>query len=690
MRFKITILSLIFIFGSLNIYAQQNDSLKNIDIDKIVINASKSNSKYKDLPVAISVLSEKNIQASEVKTLTDISALVPNFFMPDYGSKLTTPVYIRGIGSRINSPSVGLYVDGVPYFEKAAFAFDFFDIKQIEVLSGPQGTLFGRNTMGGLINITTLSPFDYTGLRIDATAGSYGQYKVNAGYYGKIKDKFGYTISANYVRNDGFYENAYNGNMIDELDSYGLRNKLIWKVTDNISFENIASFERSEQGGYPYAIYDDSLQQANDINYNQFSGYKRDLFSDAFVAKFSGKHVEFVSTTSTQFLEDLQEIDQDFTADSLYYVSQYQKQNMYSQDFVLRSKDTKYYDWIVGAYGFQQIFDRKVDVDIYPKNMAYTKKYDHEITGGALYHQSTLKNFPVKNLSLTAGVRFDTEKDILYYKYDLFMGGNTIPQADTTYPQLDYFQILPKFAINYKINNTAIYATVAKGYKTGGFNSTFERDEDLTFLPEFSWNYEIGTKATINKKLYVNAAIFYIDWQNQQIYQTVPSGRGSMLKNAGKSVSQGGEISMFAKLTKTCNASLSYGYTDAKFTLHELNDSVNYNGNRIPYVPMHTFSANISKEILFKQNKVIDKMVLGVMYRGNGDIYWNEENTSYQKYYNLLDAKISFVRKNVQFDLWGKNLLNEKYNSFYFEALGNQYVQIGRPLNFGANLSIKF
>ena len=117
--------------------------------------------------------------------------------MPDYGSKLTSPVYIRGIGSRINSPSVGLYVDYVPYFEKAAFDFDFFDIKRIEVLRGPQGTLFGRNTMGGIVNIVTTSPMDYQGNHINLSAGNYGTYSLNAGHYGKINDKLGYSLALN-------------------------------------------------------------------------------------------------------------------------------------------------------------------------------------------------------------------------------------------------------------------------------------------------------------------------------------------------------------------------------------------------------------------------------------------------------------------------------------------------------------
>ena len=213
--------------------AQKPDSLKmmSVELGEIVIKASKDNVTYKKIPASVSVISSKLIEENEVKALSDISATAPNFYMPDYGTKLTSPVYIRGIGSRINSPSVGLYVDYVPYFEKAAFDFDFFDIKRIEVLRGPQGTLFGRNTMGGIVNIVTISPMDYQGTHLNVSAGNYGSYLVNGGHYGKVNNKFAYSLALNYVHNDGFYTNQYTGNQVDRLNSYGFRNRLIYEVS---------------------------------------------------------------------------------------------------------------------------------------------------------------------------------------------------------------------------------------------------------------------------------------------------------------------------------------------------------------------------------------------------------------------------------------------------------------------------
>lgn len=664
---------------------------KLIELSEIVIKASKDNVTYKSIPASVSVISSEKLSENEIRTLSDISAMAPNFYMPEYGSKLTSPVYIRGIGSRINSPSVGLYVDYVPYFEKAAFNFDFFDVKRIEVLRGPQGTLFGRNTMGGIINVVTTSPMDFNGTILNLSAGNYGTYSVNAGHYDKLGNKFAYSLSMNYLHNDGFYTNIYTGNEVDKLNSYGARLRTIYELTRKITIENIAGFEVSKQGGYPYAIYNDSLKAAEKINYNQYSLYDRDLFSDALLVKYSGNNFDLTATTCFQYLADLQGIDQDFTADSLYYINQEQKQNMISQELLFKSKENRRYKWLFGAYAFYQAFDNEVDVDAYKSHLNYVKTYDHKIDGYAFFHQSALNDFIIKNLTVTAGVRIDAEKDYLNYTYDRTLNGRYAMLADTIYPALRSLEIIPRFALNYRLSASSLYAVVARGYKTGGFNSTFERPEDLTFDPEFSWNYEVGIKTPLlNNKLYADLAFYYIDWKNQQIYQTVPSGRGSMLKNAGHSVSQGGELSLKSAPLNGYEFAMSYGYTHARFVSYIVNASLNHNGNMLPYVPRNTLSAQVSKSIKVNNSQIIDNIRFNILYRGNGEIYWDEENSERQDYYGLLDAKVSFMRKSVQFDVWARNITNTEYASFYFEALGNKYVQTGRPAQIGMNLSIKF
>jgi len=673
------------------ILSADTTDIPELDIGEVSVESSKTNLRIKELPASVSLITSATVSDNEIRSLADVSSTIPNFFMPDYGSKLSSPVYIRGIGSRKNSPSVGLYVDNVPFFEQSSFNFDFFDIQRIEVLRGPQGTLYGRNTMGGIINIITASPLEKTGGQVNFSTGNFGYYNANASYYGSINESFGYSASFNYLHKDGYFSNTFTDDAVDRSNSYALRNKLIWKVSNNLTVKNVLSAEHRKEGGYPYAVLNDTTREAGEIDYNQYSYYNRKILSDALVIKYSFDNFELASTSSYQYLDDMQGVDQDFTSDSLYYVIQDQKQHMFSQEIIARSTGDSRYSWIAGMYAFRQVFDKSVDVDVYPTAVTLFKDYDHVISGSALFHQSTLKNVFVKNLDLTAGIRIDFEKDILDYNYDMERNQALMNMADTVYPSLDYFEVLPKVALNYSLNNSSLYFTVARGYKTGGFNSTFERPEDLTYNPEFSWNYEVGARGTLfERQLYADIAFFYIDWKNQQIYQTVPSGRGSMLKNAGRSASKGFELSLKAIPVCGYEASITYGYTHASFLSHVVDDETDHSGNYIPYVPANTLTFMLNKTYHINGSPLIDNINFNLLYRGTGKIYWNEENSHAQEYYNIVDLKLSLIRKNLSLDFWFKNLLNTDYEAFYFQSLGREYVQLGKPMHFGIRLSAKF
>ena len=167
-----------------NVLAEEADTLKVVDVEEItVIAAPKENRKLREQPAAVTLLSQQDMQNAQVNSIKNLTSVVPNMFIPDYGSRLTSAVYIRGIGSRINTPSVGLYVDNIPYIDKSAFDFSYADVERIDVLRGPQGTLYGRNAMGGLIKVHTKSPFSYQGTDFHVGAGTHNAYNTSLTHY---------------------------------------------------------------------------------------------------------------------------------------------------------------------------------------------------------------------------------------------------------------------------------------------------------------------------------------------------------------------------------------------------------------------------------------------------------------------------------------------------------------------------
>ena len=677
---------------------------KTINLNEIVVKSSRENSvMIKNMPAAISLMKSKTIEDNGLSSLKDLVGYVPNFFMPDYGSRLTSPVYIRGIGSRINSPSIGLYVDNVPYFEKSAFDFEFNDIDRIEVLRGPQGTSYGRNTMGGLIKVYTKDPSEKRDTRLSLSGGNYGYFRSDVSHSQPLGSKSGISASAFYGKSNGYFKNEFLKSPVDEDDYYGARVKFVHHASDRTKLMFTSGYEHSKQGGYPYAQIDLKTKQVHPINYDFYSSYERDILSNAFVVDHSTQNLMFQSVTSHQFLQDDQNIDQDFTEKALVNVNQNTYQNSFSQEFTLKNKPGHKLSWIVGAFGFLQYIQDNVTVT-YSTDAATLKKtpgelsvknYDNAIKGAAIFSETSINNLFVDGLTLTAGLRLDYEAAVQDYFYNTFVplpeGGMTQKTLDDSKGKVDYSELLPKLALAYNINsNVSAYTSVTNGYKTGGFNTTFERPEDRSFKPEFSWNYEAGVKTIFfNKALLTNLSVFYIDWKDQQIYQQVPSGRGSMLKNAGHSESKGAELELIAKPTNNFSIYGSYGFTEAKFLDYQRLDTVNYKGNYIPYAPGNTVMAGADYTFHIKKG-ILDRVIVFANYQGQGKIYWNEENSASQPYYGILNGKISFVAKHARIDLWAKNIMDNKYNSFYFSSLGKSFVQVGKPVQFGANLIINF
>lgn len=675
----------------------EGDTVKNYKLDEIIIKSPKYNRNIFDIPVAATMLPERLIENSKIENLTNISGFIPNLFMPDYGSKLTSPIYIRGVGNRINTPSVGLYVDDIPYFEKSAFNFDFYDIERIEVLRGPQGTLYGRNAMGGLINIITNNPGNKRLTTVSADYGNYSQVRANITHNQPFGNKFSVLTTLNLTHNDGFYTNFFNNSQVDKINSYSGRMKFLYNISDKWKASANVQYEDSKQGGYPYAIYVDSTNTAKDINYDGESYYNRKMLSSGLNLVYSAQSFDLRLVTSYQGINDVQGIDQDFTPKSLFYVDQLQKLDMMAQEINIQSKENETYDWLFGAFAFRQLMDKEVTVDYGPDGLKqyklpyneyyYTKWYDNTNSGIAFFHESTFK---FGGFSASAGIRADYEKATLDYVYDKFPDGKQT-NLESAVSDMDFFEILPKIALKYSISDYMTpYATIAKGYNSGGFNATFEREEDRSFKPEHSWNYEAGIKAKwLEQRIYANLAFFYIDWTNQQIYQTVPSGTGSMLTNAGKSESKGVEMELKALPAKNLETWVVFGYNEARFVDYVKDNKTDYSGNYLPYVPKVTFNigANYQVEI---DRSWLNLIRFNLTYSGFGKHYWNEDNIAYQDFYGLLNGRIGFEKNNIALSFWGKNILNTDYNSFYFKALGNSYAQIGKPATLGVNLKIYF
>ena len=768
------------------------DTTKVIDIEEVVVIATpKENNRLRQQALSATSFSQADLRNKAVASIKSLSGLVPNLFIPDYGSKLTTSVYVRGIGSRINTPAVGLYVDNIPFIDKSAFDFNYSDIERIDVMRGPQGTLYGRNTMGGLIRVFTKSPFSYQGTDLRLGAATHNDYKASLTHYHRTNEQLAFSTSLFYRHDGGFFRNQCTGKRADTSDEFGGRIRAIYLPDENTKLDFNINYEYSHQDGYPYAYTgkvsgeEDRKDFIGTISYNRKCGYKRNLLNGGVNIEHQADHFVLNSVTGFQYLNDQMDLDQDFTEADLYTIRQRQNSKTLSQELVLKSKPGQRWQWTTGVSGFYQWLhtdgpvhfqeegiDRLIEgpvngifgglppsaptlgLHIQTRPLPVTGDFETPVLNGAIYHQSTFNDLLVEGLSFTAGLRLDYERLKMDYQSACGLDFNfnvTAPylpngisrplQAATEMTgkeSTDYTQLLPKFTLQYAWNpQNNVYATVSKGYRSGGYNiqmfsdllqgglqtammDAIRNDEVLGrfasmmpdlpvaevnvkeatyYRPEYSWNYEAGAHLTLcDSRLQADLALFYMDTRDQQLSRFADSGMGRITVNAGKSRSLGGEVALRAQLTDAFSLNGSYGYTYATFTDY-LTDGqnaagetveVDYKGHYVPFVPKHTLTAGAQYVFRLRQHQLFDRITLTTHYKAAGRIYWTEANDVSQAFYGTLNGRVAFSKGKGEIALWVQNALNKDYCSFYFETMNRGFAQAGRPVQGGVEVRCCF
>ena len=320
----------------------ENDTIKTYQMGEVIITSStKETNAFKSIPGAVSVISPQSIAGRQIHSLKDVGAFIPNFYMPDYGSKLTSAIYIRGIGARSSGQSIGLYIDNMPYLDKSVFDFELTDIQRIEVLRGPQGTLCGRNAMGGIINIS---------------------------HYAKLSEKIGFTAAAYYDHKDGFFTNQYTGKRIDPENVYGGRLKLEGRFSPRFTAAYSISADYTDQGAFPYGLYQGEtgavdVAHVDPVNINDPSSYKRLVITNNLSLNYQADLFSVSSTTGYQYFKDDMLMDQDFSPLSIFTLNQKQKQNAISEEISIKSLAGSNYQWSFGLYGFYNALETDGPVD---------------------------------------------------------------------------------------------------------------------------------------------------------------------------------------------------------------------------------------------------------------------------------------------------------------------------------------
>lgn len=503
----------VFLLAAQNFAAGHQRDTSVSELPEISVVAQiKQKSNLRNEPLSSSVMNFAEIDRRGVETLHDLSLFTPNLYMPEYGSKMTSSIYIRGLGSRMDNAAVGIYADRMPLLNKNGFDADLWDITRIELLRGPQSTLYGRNTIGGIINIYTLSPMQYQGVKIALGYSSGNTYKAKASLYHKFSEKAAFSIGMNYYSSDGFFKNTYDGSDCDWMEGGSARARVILRPNSKWTVDNLFSVSRVRQGGYAYSLYDSQEDKILPVAYNDMSGYERTMISNGLSIDFKSENLHFSSVTSWQYLDDCMTLDQDFTVKSMFTMKQAQNEHTFTQDFVLKSNDShKRWQHLTGATFFYKGMD--MDAPVWLKEDGINELILNKINDGihtvmpfadllfqeneielssffkmpvygiALYHQS---EFVLGRFRLTAGLRLDYEHSsldyanhgALHYRFTLTMPDYKLIETRLGGKEKrDYIEPLPKLALSYSLPyGSNLYLSFSRGFKAGGYNTQMFSD----------------------------------------------------------------------------------------------------------------------------------------------------------------------------------------------------------------------
>lgn len=503
------------------------DSSRVYDLDEVVVvSQSKEYLKLRQQPMSSNVLTSHEIGSLGVRDLREVSDFVPSFVMPSYGSRYTSSIYVRGIGSRLNSPSMGVYVDEIPVISKSAFNSHLWQMDRVDVLRGPQGTLYGMNTEGGLVRQYTKNPMNYQGTDIRLGMGTRLYRHVEVAHYNKVNDQLAFSVAAFYDGTNGFFRNQATDERADKSNEAGGRLRLVWKPTGRLSFDWMTDYQYVRQNGFAYGLLDLETEKASDPSTDYQGNYKRNIFSMGLSTKYAADWADLSYTLSWQYLKDDMLMDIDYRPQDFMHLEQAQLQQAMTHELVLKGHQTGIWQGTTGVFFSRQWL--KTDAPVYfgPQMNAFLSKTieDYAYYGmlnamakrmgsteaaaamiaraGGCHITMEMETIPglfrtpqtnlgvfhethlhlTDRLTATLGLRYDYSHQSIEYatsalaRLDENVMGTQVQAVVSSLlehtEKASFNQWLPKIGLTWTIDNRGsnVYAIVSKGYRAGGFN----------------------------------------------------------------------------------------------------------------------------------------------------------------------------------------------------------------------------
>ena len=667
-------------------------------IEEVIVTSDFRDASLLDTAASVTIFDDLTIKNRQAKHLEQLLNLAPNVNFSS-GASRGRFIQIRGIGERSQfieplNPSVGILVDGID-FTGIAGAATTMDIKQVEILRGPQGTLYGANALAGLINLTSNQPTEMTQGSLSLGAGSHGTKTVSGALGGSLNNAMNYRVAAQSHTSDGYITNDFlKRDDTDNIDELSLRAIIDWQASDDLSLK-LTLFKVDADNGYDAFSLDNTRNTLSDK-----PGHDRQE-STAFAVQSNwqaNEQFDVVSLISFADSDLEYGYDEDWAFPAICAGQECDGWEYNSEDNYLRDRDNSTLDvklvskqsvnflgknahWVLGVYARQQ--DEQL-LRQYTYNAGdFSSSFDTE--NRAIYGQ--LDTDITSNVSLVTGLRLEGRKA-------------TYTDSDGVAHSVDENLWGGRIALQYKPNDsTMLYGLVSRGYKAGGVNSDPSLSaEDREFDTELMLNFETGVKGSwFEQRLQTRLSVFYQQRKDIQIKQSLVQSRDDSnasdftdyFGNSGKGRNYGMEAEVNWLATEALSIQGSLGLLETEY---DTPLSTTLDSRDQAHAPRYQFALGSSLRISENLSWTAD-------IEGKDKFYLSSSHNEQSESYWLLNTNLAYSADQWTLSVWGRNLTNEDVIVRGFGGFGNDprkyyatepYYQFGEPRVFGVSGQYNF
>ncbi|WP_165184484.1 TonB-dependent receptor [Caulobacter soli] len=683
-----------------------------VQIEEVVVTAQRRNESLQDVPVTVTAFGADQVQQARIRQIDDVAGLTPGLQFDAFPASQPR-ISIRGIGSSdrgaAGDPSSAVFLDEIYLGRPAAVAFDAFDVERIEVLKGPQGTLYGRNVVGGAINVVSHKPdLDGFDAAAEVTAGNYSRLEgagvINAPF---ADGKAAVRASASWRTHDGYVKNTFTGDDVEDQDTRSGRLALRVEPTERIRVLATVDGTRSRETGPAQHVLDldetDPMSAFWTVDRDRKhtagsdDGYQnKDTWGVRLQADWDLSFGVLTYLGSYRDLDYHAAYDFDGGNPTTNFIGisggNDEKTDFSSHELRLSSLPSSPVQWVAGLYTFRSDTDR-LDTLVLDIGGAGTEIYTQS-AGLKSYAAFGDVTVPVNDrVSLIGGLRYS--KDEKDYRVDN-LDGDSIFRGDERFAVSvsdTYKAWTWRAGVNFKpAERHLVYAMASRGFKSGGFQDTPGNAADAAdgFQPEYATQYEVGQKSTfLDGTLVWNNTVYVMKYSDLQTRRTLPD-LSVVTDNAGKATIKGYETYLAWRPFGGARLVAAYGYTSAKFDEFSPEPGIDYAGNRISRTPKHKLVLSPSYDLALARGGNIR---FAVDYHYESMIFDDNSNTGPERRdpTNFYDARAVYTAPSDHWSvsLWGKNLSNEVTRTYQAVFLGANFGAYNPPRTFGVTLNWK-